>query len=130
MSKIGLPCIKRSAYSEATQPETNMEITKITKGDNWELMVPGRIDGAMANQLELEILAAIKAGAKEVFVNLSQAEWMCSAAIRVILQYYRQMKTNRKVLLVTRPSAAILEILEMTGFKDVIVEGSQSSGVR
>jgi len=35
------------------------------------------------------------------------------------------MKSCGKVLLVTRPSAAVLEILEMTGFKDVIVEGSQ-----
>jgi anti-sigma B factor antagonist len=102
-----------------------MQITKITKGDNWELMVPGRIDGAMANQLEVEVLAAIKAGAKEIFLNLSQAEWMCSAAIRVMLQYYRQMKNQGKVLLVTRPSAAILEILEMTGFKDLIVESNQ-----
>ncbi len=119
-----------SDYSDFIQPETVMGITKITKGDNWEMMVSGRIDGAMANQLEVEILASIKAGAKEIFINLSQAEWMCSAAIRVILQYYRQMKNNGKVLVVTRPSGAILEILEMTGFKDVIVERSQSGGAR
>lgn len=107
-----------------------MEITKITRGDNWELMVPGRIDGTMANQLEVEILTTIKTGAKEIFINLSQAEWMCSAAIRVILQYYRQMKNSGKVLVVTRPSTAILDILEMTGFKDVIVEGRPPGGVR
>jgi anti-anti-sigma factor len=106
-----------------------MEITKTTKGDNWELMVPGRIDGAGAHQLEVEVLAAMKAGAKEIFINLSQAEWICSAGIRVVLQYYRQMKNSGKVLLVTRPSPAINEILDMTGFKDVIVEGSQP-GVR
>jgi anti-sigma B factor antagonist len=104
-----------------------MEITKITKGDNWELMVPGRIDGAAAHQLEMEVLAAIKAGAKEIFINLSQTEWMCSACIRVLLQYYRQMKNSGKVLLVTRPSDAASEILEMTGFKDVIVEGGKPS---
>jgi len=119
-----------SGYTGGDPANTVMQITKITKGDNWELMVPGRIDGAMANQLEVEVLAAMKAGAKEIFVNLSQAEWMCSAAIRVILQYYRQMKNTGKVLVVTRPSDPILEILEMTGFKDVIVEGSQSSGGR
>jgi anti-sigma B factor antagonist len=107
-----------------------MQITKITKDDNWELMVPGRIDGAAANQLEVEVLAAIKAGAREIFINLSQAEWMCSAAIRVILQYYRQMKNSGKRLVVTRPSPAILDLLETTGFKDVIVEGSQSGGAR
>ena len=103
-----------------------MEITKITKGDNWELTVPGRIDGMTANQLEIEILAAIKAGAKEIFINLSQAEWICSAGLRVLLQYYRQMKSKGKVLLVTRPSPGISEILAMTAFKDEIVEGGQS----
>jgi anti-sigma B factor antagonist len=128
--RIELHPTSRSNYSDSTHPETIMEIAKITKGDNWELMVPGRIDGAMANQLEVQVLAAIKGGAKEIFINLSQAEWMCSAAIRVILQYYRQMKNNGKTLLVTRPSAPVSEILEMTGFKDVIVEDSRSGGTR
>src|SRR5271165_6024845 len=107
-----------------------MEITKTIDRDNWELMVPGRIDGAAANQLELEVLAAIKAGAREIFINLSQAEWICSAGIRVLLQYYRQMKNNGKTMVVTRPSPGINEILEMTGFKDVIVEGRQPGAAR
>jgi anti-anti-sigma factor len=107
-----------------------MEITKTIERDNWELMVPGRIDGAAANQLELEVLAAIRAGAREIFINLSQAEWICSAGIRVLLQYYRQMKTSGKTLLVTRPSPCISEILDMTGFKDVIVEGGPSGVAR
>jgi len=105
-----------------------MSITKNTTGNSWELMVSGRLDGAAANQLEVEILGAIKAGAKEIFINMSQAEWMCSAGIRVILQYYRQMKNQGKVLLVTRPSEAVNDILEMTGFKDMIVEGRQPGG--
>ena len=112
------------------QPKTTMEITKTIDRDSWELMLPGRIDGAAANQLELEVLAAIKAGAKEIFINLSQAEWICSAGMRVLLQYYRQMKANGKTLLVTRPSPGILEILEETGFKNAIVEGSQAGGAR
>jgi anti-sigma B factor antagonist len=107
-----------------------MAITKITHGDNLELMVPGRIDGAAANQLEIEVLAAIKTGAKEIFINLSQAEWICSAGLRVILQYHRQMKNNGKVLLVTRPSPAVMEILDLTGFKESIVEGCQSGTSR
>ncbi len=107
-----------------------MPITKITHGDNQELMVPGRIDGAAANELEVAVLAAIKSGAKEIFINLSQAEWICSAGLRVLLQYHRQMKNNGKVLLVTRPSPPVMEILEMTGFKDSIVEGCQSDASR
>jgi anti-sigma B factor antagonist len=103
-----------------------MQITKIMSGDNCELTVPGRIDGDTAHQLEVEVLAALKAGARAIFVNLSQAEWICSAGIRVLLQYYRQMKSSNKVLLVSRPSHGIEEILEMTGFKDLIVENTQA----
>lgn len=115
---------------DSFQPQIGMNITKNTTGDSWELTVPGRIDGMVANQLEIEVLAAVKAGAKEIFINLSQAEWICSAGIRVLLQHYRQMKNNGKVLRVTRPSPGINEILEVTGFKDVIVEGGQSGGAR
>ena len=99
-----------------------MEITKNQTGDSCELMVAGRIDGPAANDLEVEVLALVRGGTKEIYVNLSQAMTLCSAGIRVILQYYRQMKNTGGKLLVTRPSAEVDEILEMTGFKDQIVE--------
>lgn len=101
-----------------------MEITKNRTGDSLELMVQGRIDGAAANQLEVEVLGAIRGGAKEVFINLAQVDSLCSAGIRVILQYYRQMKGAGNRLLVTRPSPEVDAILEMTGFRDQIVENA------
>jgi anti-sigma B factor antagonist len=105
-----------------------MGITKTNSGDSWELSVTGRVDGAGANELEVEILAASRGGAREIFINLSQAEWICSAGIRVLLQYFRQMKNSGKKLLVTRPSPEILSILEMTGFRSLIVEESKTAG--
>ena len=97
-----------------------MEIGKIISGDDWELTVPGRIDGAAANQLELEVLAAIKQGAKVLYVNLAHATFLCSAGIRVLLQYHRQMKGKGLKLLVTRPSPEVASTLEMTGFPELI----------
>lgn len=99
-----------------------MAIEKKISGTNYELIVPGRIDGTLANELEVEILAAIRGGATEIYVNLSLASFLCSAGIRVLMQYYRQMKTAKKTLLVTRPSPEVESILDMTGFKDLIVE--------
>ncbi len=107
-----------------------MKIIKTTTGASWELLISGRIDGAAANELEIELLSLIKAGAKEIFLNLAQAEWICSAGIRVILQFYRQLKAQGRVLLVTRPSPGVSEILELTGFKDLVVEGAQPSAAR
>jgi anti-anti-sigma factor len=100
-------------------------ITKSRSGEAWEIIVRGRIDGNLSNQLESEIQKTIQEGAREIAVNLSESGYICSAGIRVLLQYYRQMKNDRKALWVTRPSAGVESILELTGFKDLIVEKSR-----
>ena|SRR2546423_511101 len=98
-----------------------METRQTITGDTHELLVSGRIDGAGANQLEEQILAAIRAGAKNIYVNLSQVTFLCSAGLRVLLQYWRQMKNSQCVLLATRPSPEVDAVLMTTGFKDQIV---------
>ena len=44
-----------------------MPIRQNVSGDCYELIVSGRIDGGVANELEVQVLSAIKAGAKEIF---------------------------------------------------------------
>ena len=105
-----------------------MAIKKNISGDSCELVVPGRIDGGMANQLEIDVLAAIREGFKQIYVNLSEATFLCSAGIRVLLQYHRQMKNSQRTLLVSRPSPEVDSILELTGFRELIVEGARPQG--
>jgi anti-anti-sigma factor len=97
-----------------------MEIRKNISNQSCELIVTGRIDGAMANQLEVEVLDCERQGMSEIFINLSEATFLCSAAIRVLLQHYRQMKNSGKKFLVTRPSAEAASALETTGFTALI----------
>jgi anti-sigma B factor antagonist len=97
-----------------------MDIEKKISGNSLELTLSGRVDGAAANQLEIDVLAAIKQGASTIFVNLAQATFLCSAGIRVLLQYHRQMKNKGQKLLVTRPSSEVASALEMTGFPELI----------
>lgn len=97
-----------------------MEIQKHIDGDHWEFILPGRVDGIAANQLEVEIIAAINQKAKAIYVNLAQATFLCSAGIRVLLQYHRQMKNKGLTLLATRPSPEVELTLAMTGFKDLV----------
>ena len=99
-----------------------MEIRKTITGECHELLVVGRIDGAGANALELELLATIRAGANPIYVNLAEATFLCSAGIRVLMQYWRQMKNSQRTLLVTRPTPEVESVLETTGFKNLIVE--------
>ena len=83
-------------------------------------MLPGRIDGAAAHQLEVEVIAAMQQGYKAIYVNLAQATFLCSAGIRVLLQYHRQMKGKGLKLLASRPSPEVTSALEMTGFPELV----------
>ena len=102
-----------------------MEINKVITGDSHELQISGRIDGAGANQLEVETLAAMRAGAQTLYVNLSQTTFLCSAGLRVLLQYWRQMKNGGKALWIANPSPEVDAVLAMTGFREQMVEGAQ-----
>jgi len=97
-----------------------MAIEKRATSDTLELLLAGRVDGVVANELEIEALAAMKQEFKSVYVNLAQATFLCSAAIRVLLQYHRQMKGKGRTFLVTRPSEDVSAALEMTGFPELI----------
>ena len=102
-----------------------MEIRKIVTGECHELLVSGRVDGAGANALEVEILTTIGAKANPIYVNLSEATFLCSAGLRVLLQYWRQMKNSGKALWVANPSPEVDSVLTMTGFRAQMVEGTQ-----
>lgn len=99
-----------------------MSITRQTNGDECEFIMPARVDGPAANQLEIEVLEAIRGGCKTISINLAASTFLCSAGIRVILQYHRQMKGQGRKLLVSRTSPEIDQVLELTGFRDQIVE--------
>jgi anti-anti-sigma factor len=55
-------------------------------------------------------------------VNLSNATFLCSAGLRVLLQYWRQMKSSQGSLLATRPSPEVDAVLGTSGFREMIVE--------
>jgi anti-sigma B factor antagonist len=97
-----------------------MPIKKLQHAEDIEYLVSGRIDGAVANELEVELLQAIKAGATNIYVNLAESDFLCSAGIRVLLQYHRQMKAAGKRLLVARPSPNVRAAIELTGFTALI----------
>jgi anti-anti-sigma factor len=99
-----------------------MEIRNAVTGDTCEMLVSGRIDGAGANQLEVEILSVIRSGSKTIYVNLAGATFLCSAGLRVLLQYWRQMKNSQRALFATRPSPEVDAVLATSGFREVLVE--------
>jgi anti-anti-sigma factor len=99
-----------------------MDIRNVVTGDTCEMLVSGRIDGAGANQLEVEILNVIRSGSKSIYINLNDATFLCSAGLRVLLQYWRQMKNSQRALFATRPSPEVDAVLATSGFREVLVE--------
>lgn len=117
-----LDCTLFACGAKWLKPELEpiMEIKKNISGESWEFILSGRLDGPGANDLEVEILAALRQGAKSIFVNLAEATFLCSAGLRVVLQFHRQMKSKGMLLQVTRPSPEVAATLEMTGFSDLV----------
>ncbi len=99
-----------------------MNIQKVVNGNTYELLVAGRVDGEGANQLEEQILQAIHADAQTIYVNLQRATFLCSAGLRVLMQYWRQMKSQQKLLQATRPSPETDVVLAASGFHEMLVE--------
>lgn len=102
-----------------------MPITKKADADTVELFVSGRVDGAAANELEIAILEVVRAGSKTLYVNFAEATFLCSAGLRVLLQYWRQMKNGGKTLWIANPSLEVDSVLAMTGFREQMVEGAR-----
>lgn len=99
-----------------------MSVTKQINGDECEFIMPARVDGDAANNLEIEVLAAIRQGMKRIYVNFASSTFLCSAGLRVILQYNRKMRAQGGSLLVSRTSPEVDKVLELSGFRDFIVE--------
>ena len=99
-----------------------MNIQKNAYGDTHEIFVSGRIDGEGANQLEVALLASIAAHAKKIAVEMSDVTFLCSAGLRALLQYWRQMQNKGGSLHVTNPSPEAMTLLNTSGFKDMLIQ--------
>lgn len=99
-----------------------INIQKIANGNICEFMVTGRVDGEGANQLEEQILLAIREDTQTIFINLAGATFLCSAGLRVLIQYWRQLKAKGKLLQATRPSPEADAVLTTSGFRELLLE--------
>jgi anti-anti-sigma factor len=101
-----------------------MIIQKNAHGDTHELIVTGPCDGGGANQLEIALLSSIAAGAKTITVDMNGVSFLCSAGLRALLQYWRQMHNKGGVLHVEDPSPEAMTVLGTSGFKSMLIHHS------
>lgn len=95
-----------------------MTITKNQDGETLTVAVEGRLDTTTAPKLEKELRASI-AGIKKLIFDLGGLAYISSAGLRTLLS--AQKKMNRQGEMIVRGcNDGIMEILEVTGFVDIL----------
>lgn len=94
-----------------------MEINETKEEGKTVMSVSGRLDTKTAPELE----ARIKSGDVDggLVLDLSDLEYVSSAGLRVILATHKMM-VNRGGLIVRNPQDTVMEVLDATGFTDVL----------
>ena len=88
-----------------------MEITQQPRDGRLELQLKGRLDANWADRVGSAIESAIRAGQHHIDLDLAQVDYLSSAGIRVLVKYYKQLKTAQGTLRVVRTTEAVLSVL-------------------
>lgn len=83
------------------------------------LHISGRLDTTTAPELEKAINAALAEGAKELTLDMAEVTYISSAGLRVLLGAQKKMNKIGGMKL-TGVGEAVMEVLEITGFADIL----------
>lgn len=94
-----------------------MEIKTTTDGAKLTIAVSGRVDTVTAPEFE----GAMKVGdATLVVLDLAGVPYMSSAGLRVLLTVHKTMLGKGGELQVANVQPAVKEVLDLTGFSDLL----------
>ena len=94
-----------------------MTIKKIPEGEKLTFALEGRLDSTTAPELQEQI--GDLAGVKELIMDMNELEYISSAGLRVMLKAQKIMIAQGSMKLVG-VNSIIQEVLEMTGFSDIL----------
>ena len=104
-----------------------MEITRQKIDDVVELRIKGRLDAYWADHLASALTDVIREGTHEIRLNMSAVTYLSSAGIRVLLQFYKQLKGIQGSFVVSSPSEPVKTVLELTGFGTLLISEATPS---
>lgn len=104
-----------------------MEITLKSREDRHELQLRGRLDANWAEHVGNAIEAAIRAGQHNIDLQFTEVNYISSAGIRVLLKYYKQLKSVRGMMRVIQPTESVLAVLQLSGIADMLVASAEAT---
>ena len=100
-----------------------MTIDFVKDGTVQTVRPEGRIDAVTAPELEKQLTPQLE-GISDLIFDLKAVTYISSAGLRILLAAELAMEKRAGSIKIIHPSPYVLEILEMTGFSDMVaVEG-------
>ena len=96
-----------------------MTITKTQDNEIVTLALSGSLDTATAPLL-YDALLPLFDDAEQVMLDFAELEYVSSAGLRVLLQGEKTAIAKGRQMTLTHVSDGIMEVLEMTGFTDIL----------
>ncbi len=95
-----------------------MTITKKMNGTTLEIALEGRLDTMTSPELEAELKDSME-GADSLILDFSKLDYISSAGLRVLLSAHKAMSAKGGMK-VTNVNEIVREVLEVTGFSDIL----------
>ncbi len=102
-----------------------MEINTQQLGNVLELQINGRLDAYWANHLSSKLDEVIREGAHRLRLNLAEVDYLSSAGIGVLVQFYRKLKEIHGSFAVTNPSKPVQTVLKLAKLDAVLIADSR-----
>lgn len=96
-----------------------MEVNLISRGQEGELFLAGRLDAKSAPEVEA-IFRQMPERFERVVLNLGQLDYISSAGLRILKILYMEMKKKDGELVLTNVKKMVMEVFEMTGFAGLL----------
>ncbi|MDH3327659.1 MAG: STAS domain-containing protein [Desulfobulbaceae bacterium] len=93
-----------------------MEIITNREGGILILKLKGRLDTNASMDFEQQVEASINASSKNMIIDFSDLEYICSSGLRVILQAAKKLKSLQRELVLCSMEDYIQEVFEISGF--------------
>lgn len=93
-----------------------MEITTEQTPEASIVSISGKVDAITAPEMETAMKAVLEAPSGHLILSLSGLDYISSAGLRVILFIAKQLKAEKRELIITGLSGNTKEVFEISGF--------------
>lgn len=95
-----------------------MNINKKVDGTKMVITLDGRLDTSTAPELEAELKSSLE-GITSLVLDFKDLQYISSAGLRTVLMAKKAIGSSGNLVL-TNVNKSIMEVLEITGFQDIL----------